>query len=95
MTEINHRRQASRKQSDHAYTTNGKSWGYPDKSMQGWGVRSTFADVSIGASIGNDFTNGHRGMAKSARGAKKFVRSRFRFHEKIALKEVVKVLGEE
>ncbi len=38
--------------------------------------------------IGNDFTNGNRGMAKSKRGAKKFVRSRTRFHDNAATKKL-------
>lgn len=54
---------------------------YLDKSMHGWGRLSLLSDRQIGASIGNDFTNGHRGMAKAVKGAKKFVRSRTRFHE--------------
>jgi hypothetical protein len=45
---------------------------------------SKLADKVIGASIGYDFTDGNRGMAKAKRGAKKFVRSRVRFHEKAA-----------
>jgi hypothetical protein len=45
------------------------------------GRRSALADRTFGASIPNDFTNGARGMAKSVRGAKKYVRTRFRFHE--------------
>jgi hypothetical protein len=84
MTEHNHRRGTRTKLPDEAYTINGKFWGHPDKSMQGWVRRSYLADKSIGASIVNDFTNGHRGMAKSAKGAKKFVRSRFRLHENAA-----------
>lgn len=63
--------------------------GFLDKSMHGWGRTSTFADVHIGAGIGNDFADGHRGMAKAVRGAKKFVRSRIRFHEKAATRKVV------
>lgn len=56
--------------------------GYLDKSMHGRKCRkSLLADVSIGASIGNDFCNGHRGMARAIKGAKKFVRTRIRFHE--------------
>jgi hypothetical protein len=87
MTEHNHHRGTASKQSGQVYTITGKPWGYPDKSMQSWGARSELADKSFGAGIGNDFTNGHRGMAKSARGAKKFVRSRFRLHEKAATKK--------
>ncbi|MNV86411.1 hypothetical protein D3C71_1804440 [compost metagenome] len=50
--------------------------------------RSDIADGSYGASIGNDFTKGQRGMARSTSGAKKFVRSRFRFHEKAATRKL-------
>lgn len=63
-------------------------YGYIDKSMHGWGRVSLFADKTIGAGIGNDFHDGGREMAKAVRGAKKFVRSRFRFHEKAATKKL-------
>lgn len=56
-----------------------------DKSMHGWGRLSLLADRHVGAGIGNDYTNSHRGMAKAVRGAKKFVRTRIRFHEKQAV----------
>ena len=62
--------------------------GYLDKSMHGWSRKSEFADIIIGASIGNDFTDGHRGMAHAVKGAKKFVRSRIRFHEKQKTREL-------
>lgn len=55
-----------------------------DKSMHSWAHRAPLSDRIIGAGIGNDFTDGHRGMAKAVRGAKKFVRSRLRFHENAA-----------
>ena len=55
-----------------------------DKSMHGWGRRAPLADRYIAAGISNDFCNGHRGMARAVRGAKKFVRSRVRFHENVA-----------
>lgn len=61
---------------------------YLDKSMHGWGHVDTFIDKQIGASIGNDFSNGHRGMAKAVKGAKKFVRSRTRFHSKATTKKL-------
>lgn len=61
-----------------------------DKSMHGWGRKSELADKLIGASIGNDFANGHRGMARAVRGAKKFVRSRIRFQEKMAVHKLAK-----
>lgn len=60
-----------------------------DKSMHGWQRVSLLADRSVGAGIGNDFTDGHRGMAGAVRGAKKFVRSRIRFHEKAAVHRIV------
>ena len=49
-------------------------------------VECPLSDKSLGARVGHDFTNGNRGMAKAVRGAKKFVRSRFRFHEDAATK---------
>lgn len=73
------------------HTTNRSRTGntdYLDKSMHGWGRVSLLADQSFGAGIGNDFTNGHRGMAQAVRGAKKFVRSRLRFHENQATREL-------
>lgn len=62
--------------------------GYLDKSMHGWGDRGAISGVHVGAGIGNDFTNGHRGMAKAVKGAKKFVRTRVRFHENAATKRL-------
>lgn len=61
---------------------------YLDKSMHGWGAVSELADQSFGAGIGNDFTNGHQGMANAVKGAKKFVRSRLRFHENAAMQKL-------
>lgn len=46
------------------------------------------SDVSISARTDWDFSNGNRGMAKSVRGAKKFVNSRFRFHENAATRKL-------
>ncbi len=62
--------------------------GYLDKSLHGWSRKSEFADVNIGASIGNDFCDGHRGMARAVKGAKKFVRTRIRFHENAVTKKM-------
>lgn len=61
---------------------------YLDKSLHGWVSFSKLADKYIGASISNDFSNGHRGMSKSVAGAKKFVRSRIRFQENAATKKI-------
>lgn len=44
--------------------------------------------VSVDARADFDFTNGNRGMAKSVRGAKKFVNSRFRHHENAATRRL-------
>jgi hypothetical protein len=104
MTEINHRRGTRRtypkitgKRSTRfggrghgALPTGDKPWRYIDKSMSGWIAKATLAGIRAGAWIGNDFTNGHRGMAKSARGAKKFVRSRVRFHENAATRKLAR-----
>ena len=67
---------------------------YLDKSMHSWGNTSTLADKRIGARIGNDFANGHRGMAKAVKGAKKFVRTRVRFHENAATKKLAMAIEE-
>lgn len=95
MTEHNHRRGTHAKMPTEVHTVNGRPWGIPDKSMQGWNRRSVFADKMPGASIGNDFVNGHRGMARSAKGAKKYVNSRVRFHDKATLKRLTAELDEE
>ena len=68
---------------------------YLDKSMHGWGNQSLLADKRIGASIGNDFSNGHRGMTKAVKGAKKFVRSRIRFHENAATQKLANEMMED
>lgn len=64
--------------------------GYLDKSMQSWIRKSEFSDKIMAAGVGNDFSKGNRGMAKAVRGAKKFVRSRIRFHDKQKLNEINK-----
>lgn len=68
---------------------------YLDKSMHGWGNTAILADKQIGARIGNDFANGHRGMAKAVKGAKKFVRTRIRFHENAATKKLATAIEED
>jgi hypothetical protein len=44
--------------------------------------------ISVSAQADWDFTNGNRGMAKSVRGAKKFVSSRVRHHENAATRRI-------
>ena len=69
--------------------------GYLDKSLHGWSRKSELADRMIGASVGNDFCDGHRGMARAVKGAKKFVRSRIRFHENVATQKLTQLVEEE
>ncbi len=49
---------------------------------------SDIADVSVVAMAQWDVANGNRGVARSVSGAKKFVNSRFRFHEKAATRRL-------
>lgn len=52
-------------------------------------VRCEISGVAVQPKhIGFDFSNGHRGKAKSKRGMKKFVRTRVRFHENTATKKL-------
>ena len=54
---------------------------YLDKSMHAWGAEAPLSGERFSASVANDFTDGHRGMARAVKGAKKFVRTRVRLHE--------------
>jgi hypothetical protein len=65
-----------------------------DSAMFCTGATAPLSDRRIGASIGNDFTDGNRGMAKAKHGAKKFVRTRTRFHENAATKRLARELSE-
>ena len=56
-----------------------------NKAMQSWHGK-TADGKAINTSIGNDFSQGHRGMARSVKGAKKFVRSRVRFANKMQIR---------
>jgi len=56
---------------------------------KGFHKRGVFSDEAPSAAADFDFSNGNRGMAKSVRGAKKFVNSRFRFHENAATRRMV------
>jgi hypothetical protein len=47
--------------------------------------------VEVSAQADWDSSNGNRGMAKTVRGAKKFVNSRIRFHENAATRELAAV----
>lgn len=61
---------------------------HTDKAMQSWGEHSDFSGKVAGASIGNDFSNGNRGMARAVRGAKKFVRTRIRAADKMQVRKI-------
>lgn len=61
-----------------------------DKSLHSWGRTDLLSDKRFGAGIGNDFSNGHRGMAKAVRGAKKYVRTRTRFHANAETQRIAK-----
>lgn len=54
---------------------------YLDKSLHSWGGMAPFSGLRFSAYIPNDFTDGHRGMARAVKGAKKYVRTRIRFHD--------------
>lgn len=54
-------------------------------------VQLTLSDRAVGAGVScGDHVNGKRGIAKDRRGAKKFINSRSRFHEGMALNRLVK-----
>ncbi len=52
-----------------------------DKGGSRFGAKLPVSGGSVFAFVTHSFCNGNRGMAKAVRGAKKFVRSRTRFHE--------------
>ena len=60
------------------------------KGGTGFSKRASLSGMAIDAVAAFDFSNGHRGMARSVQGAKKFVNSRFRFHENGATKALVR-----
>jgi hypothetical protein len=56
------------------------------KGLTGFHRRSA-EGFHFSAGTGNDWTNGHRGMARDVAGAKKYIRTRIRFHDKAALRK--------
>jgi len=68
--------------------------GYLNKSMHGWGAEASVSGQRFSASIPNDFINGHRGMARAVKGAKKFVRTRTRFHDNAETLRLAKEVAE-
>ena len=59
-----------------------------DKSMSQFTGYDSLSGQHFNTSIGNDFNKGRRGMARAVKGAKKFINSRRRFHERMALHEI-------
>jgi hypothetical protein len=59
-----------------------------NKGGQRFHKRGVFSDAAPTAMADFDLSNGNRGMAKSVRGAKKFVNSRFRHHENAAARRM-------
>lgn len=56
-----------------------------DRSMSEFQGRDDLSGRTFNTSIPNDFTDGHRGMARAVKGAKKYINSRRRFWEKQAI----------
>lgn len=64
---------------------------YLDKSMLAWVGIAPLSAKRFAAGTPNDFSEGHRGMARAVRGAKKFVRTRVRFHENAQTRRLARV----
>ncbi|WP_186419670.1 hypothetical protein [Bosea sp. CS1GBMeth4] len=63
---------------------------YLDKSQSSWTGEAPLSGKRFCAHVSNDFTDGHRGMARAVAGAQKYVRSRIRFHENAEVKRLAK-----
>jgi len=61
-----------------------------DKGGSRFGAKRPLSGGSVFAFVTHSFSNGNRGMAKAVRGAKKFVRSRVRFHENRAAERLAR-----
>ena len=61
---------------------------HTDNAMWGETRVEPLSGKVVSAHISNDFSNGRRGEAKAKRGAKKFLNSRTRFHQKAAVRKV-------
>ncbi|HEY9785567.1 MAG TPA: hypothetical protein V6D17_09220 [Candidatus Obscuribacterales bacterium] len=65
-----------------------------DQSM--WGRSKRLSEHAVGVSIGNDFTDGHRGMARAKRGAKKRLRALERLDaRRVIRQELEEMVGDE
>lgn len=61
---------------------------HPKKGGTRFQKKGVLSDAAPVAMSDFESSNGNRGMAKQVRGAKKFVNSRFRFHENAATKKL-------
>lgn len=61
---------------------------HPRKGGTRFQKKGVLSDAAPVAMSDFDSSNGNRGMAKQVRGAKKYVNSRFRFHENAATKKL-------
>lgn len=68
-----------------------KATNHRDQSM--WSGGRRLSDGYVGASIGNDFTDGNRGMAKAKSGAKKFLRNQERLDGKRVVRRQIEALA--
>lgn len=80
MSKTNHRRVGDKPRKD--------SVRYQHSPIGGTGDLLPLSDKHIGAGWGGDNANGHAGFAHVKAGAKKFVRTRRRFHENQATKKL-------
>lgn len=58
------------------------------KGGQLFSARGALSGIAVSAMADFDFTDGNRGMARSVRGAKKYVNSRLRHHENAATRRL-------
>lgn len=67
-----------------------RPWRPPENVGKGGIAIGALSGKSVCAGSGRHFSNGHRGQAKAARGAKKYVRTRIRFHENAATRKLAR-----
>lgn len=65
-----------------------RHWRPPENIARHASDVGLLSDVCISAGSGCEHSNGHRGQARAVRGAKKFVRTRIRFHENAATRKL-------
>ena len=65
---------------------------HTDNAMWSDTRRDPLSGTAVFTLITNDFSKGRRGEAKAKRGAKKFLNSRLRFHQKAVLRQTLSEL---